>query len=358
MLSTLTRTKLLAAVMAIFVVAAACGGGTSAPTAATGASASAAQGELPKPELTKVRIGISAPTEPVQFAAKLADQMGFYQKLGMTAEITGFEGDGKALQALVAGQLDFFVGGASVSITSVTTDTPVKVVSMNSVINTDGLYCQKDIKTPSDVKGKSVAISTFGGTSHGSAILTLQGIGLTPKDATITQVGNEGSRIAALKGGSAACAVIGIQQDAQMKSFGLNLLIDLTKAKPQQQWGRSGLLARTDFIAKNPNTVLNVVAAGLLAQNLFWTDQATVTAKFAEWTQLKLDDAKVLVSAFPDYGDRGMMFDEQAFKAPKEVLASVNPALAGVDVTKAYDLSFLNKLKAIGFYTKNNIPLQ
>src|SRR5690242_835091 len=111
--------KLAGLVMAVGLLAVACGGGTTTPsTAPTAAStASAAQGALPAPELTSIRIGISAPTEPVQYAEKLADQLGYYKEEGFTSvTITGFEGDGKALQALVAGQLDFFGGGSSTAI--------------------------------------------------------------------------------------------------------------------------------------------------------------------------------------------------------------------------------------------------
>jgi NitT/TauT family transport system substrate-binding protein len=199
-----TLFKLLATVMAAGLAVAACGGTTpaasSAPTTAASVAPSAALGQLPVPELTKVRIGISTPTEPVQFAETLAERLGIYKKYGITTvEVTGFEGDGKALQALIADQVDFFVGGASTAINSVVTDTPVKVISMNSTTLTDGLFCGAAIKTPADVKGKSVAISTFGGTSHGSALLMLKGIGLTDKDAVITQTGGEGVRIAALK---------------------------------------------------------------------------------------------------------------------------------------------------------------
>src|SRR6267142_2089391 len=204
-----TLFKLFATVMAAGIAAAACGGNpppavSTAPSSA--ATATAALGQLPTPELTKVRIGIS-------------------KKYGITTvEVTGFEGDGKALQALVADQVDFFVGGASTAINSVVTDTPVKVISMNSTTLTDGLFCGAAIKVPADVKGKSVAISTFGGTSHGSALLMLKGIGLTDKDAVITQTGGEGVRIAALKGGSVGCAVVGMSQEKAMKDLGMNLL--------------------------------------------------------------------------------------------------------------------------------------
>src|SRR5258708_21731966 len=178
-----------------------------------------------------------------------------------------------------------FGGGAGAGITSAVTDTPTKVVAMNSTILDDGLFCTKDIKTAADVKGKTVAIGSFGGTAHGSALLMLKGLGLTTKDATIQQVGNEGTRIAALKGGSVGCAVISISQRSALTPLGLNLVFDLSTAK--LQWGRSGLHARTDVIAKKPNTVLAVVAATLLAQNAMFSDTKNATDKFAEFALLK-----------------------------------------------------------------------
>ncbi|HET8568840.1 MAG TPA: ABC transporter substrate-binding protein [Candidatus Limnocylindria bacterium] len=340
------------------MIVAACGGGgtgggttTAAPTAA----GTQAQGQLPKPEVTTIRIGISTPNEPVQFAEKLADSLGIYQKYGFTnVTVTGFEGDGKTLQALVAGQLDFMVGGASTAVTSVISDTPLKLIAMNSTVLTDGLYCTSAIKTPADVKGKSVAISTFGGTSHGAALLMVQGVGLTPRDVEIRQVGNQGTRIAALKGGSVGCAVVDKSQDKAMKDQGFNLVFDLSTAK--LQWGRSGLQGKADFIAKNPNTTLVVVAATLEAQNSIWKDPATAATKFAEFAQIKPEDARKAIDDFQGYGSRSMQFTEDALKAPKEVLSTQNPALAGVDLSKAYDLSFLKKLVEIGFNAKIGAP--
>jgi NitT/TauT family transport system substrate-binding protein len=357
-MSTASRRIWLATVMVLAFVISACGGAsTGGATASPSAKSSGAADPnvLPKPELTTVRIGISTPNEPVQFAEKLADILGYYQKFGLTAQVTGFEGDGKTLQALVAGQLDFMVGGSSTTVNSVITDTPTKVVAMNSTTLDDGLFCTKDIKTAADVKGRTVAVSTFGGTSHGSALLLLKGLGLTSKDVTITQVGNEGTRIAALKGGSVACGVVGVSEKPALTALGLNLVFDLSTAK--LQWGRSGLMARSDFIVKNPNTVLAVVAATLLAQNSMFADTKTATEKFAEFAQKKPEAAATAVNAFLGYGTRSMMFTADALLAPRDVLATVNPAVANVDVTKAMDLSFLNKLKDSGFYAKNNIPL-
>ena len=59
---------------------------------------------------------------------------------------------------------------------------------------------------------------------------------------------------------------------------------------------------------------------------------------------------------FPDYGLRSMIFTIEAFKAPQQVLAAVNPPVANVDLTKCFDLSFLQKLQDNGFYAKYQIP--
>ncbi len=356
--------KLLWSIIATALLVAACGGTTTPPAAtqapqATQAQASptAAAGELPKPEQTTLRIGISTPNEPVQFAQKLADSLGIYQKYGFTSvTVTGFEGDGRALQALVAGQLDMFVGGSSATISSVVSETPLKLVSMNSTVLTDGLWCGPNIKTAADLRGKGVAISTFGGTSHGAALLLLQGVGLDDKTATIQEVGNQGTRIAALRGGSVACSVVDMSQEEAMKEAGMNLLFNLATSK--LQWGRSGFQALATFIEKNPNTVLVATAATLEAQNSMWTAPEAAAKHFAAFAQIPEADALKLIMSFQGYGSRSMSFDESALEAPKRVLASANPAIANADLKKAYDLSFLKKLQDIGFYKKIGAPTE
>jgi NitT/TauT family transport system substrate-binding protein len=352
--------RLLAMLVATALLAAGCsGGGVASPSAsatsknATGSAA--ANGELPKPELTKVRIGMSTPNEPGGFKAKLADQLGLFAKYGLTAEVTGFEGDAKVIQSLIAGQLDFGGAGSSTILNTLLTDTPIQIIAMDSFLVSDGLFCGKNIKTAADVKGKQIAVSTFGGTSHGSVLLALKALGLQPSDVVITPVGGQTARIAALKAGSIACAPVDLALESDMKDIGMNMLVDLLKSK--LQWGRAALVARTDFLAKNPNTALAVVAAVLEAQNVMYTDQATAAAKFAEFNQVKIDDAKKAIAFYPVIGDRTLMWTDEAFQAPKDVLAAVNPAVASVDVRKASDRSFLDKLRDIGFYKKIGVPL-
>ncbi len=296
------RTRILAMLASAAVLAAACGGSgaTTAPEPSGGASApaeSVAPGALPTPEKTDIRIGMSV-TETSQFAAKLAEMAGIYEKNGLNVQTTVFEGDGKVMQALQAGQLDVGFGGTSSFITSQTTDVPVVGLAVNAIILTDELVSTADITDAEGLRGKCVAVSTYGGTSHGAVILSLKALDLTPEDVVITEVGGQSARIAALQGGACAAAPVDAARHDEMAGLGFNFLVNLKEAK--LPWGRSGMGVTEEWLAANPNTATVIAASVLEAQNMMWTDADKAAEYYAEFTQSDLADAKALILEFQD----------------------------------------------------------
>jgi NitT/TauT family transport system substrate-binding protein len=334
---------------------------TTVPSASSGTAASAGAGAsgpvvLAAPEKKDLKIGLSTGGESSQFAEYLAEQLGYYKSIGgfNSVEVSSLQGDAKAVQAIVAGGLDFGVVGVSGAINSQATDSPLQILSINGLTLTDGLTCGADIKTAADVKGKQIAISSFGSTAHGSTILLLEGIGLTEKDVTLTQVGNQDARLAAVRAGSVACAPIDLAQKAAVTAAGLNVITD--NKSSGKHWGRSGLAATDEYVAANPNTVLAVVASVLAAQNYMFTNTDDAAAKFAEYSQQPLENAKSVIADYVSVANRGMWWEDDAFTNPQKVLAAVNPAMANLDITKSYDKSFLQKLADNGFYAQINNP--
>jgi ABC-type nitrate/sulfonate/bicarbonate transport system substrate-binding protein len=364
------RRLLAGALAAVFLVAGCSGGASPSPSGAASPSAAASvagsapasavpsqspTGELPKPELTTLRIGLNG-TEPTQVTAKLAELFGYWKENGINTDISVFEGDGKVMQALQAGQLDIGFAAGVAMITSLTTDAPVKAVATTGVILSDDLVAIPSVKTAQDLKGKCVAVSTFGGTSHGSVLLALKALGLTPQDVVITEIGGQSARIAALKGGSCAAAPVDQNREDEMKSLGFNILVRLKDANIQ--WARTAMGMRADWLKQYPNTALVAVATVLRAQNDYWTQPEAVAEKYAEIAQVDLDTAKKIVADFQTIGDRTLMWQDAAFENAKEVLATVNPDINKVNIADAYDRSFLQKLVDIGYYAKLGIPLQ
>jgi NitT/TauT family transport system substrate-binding protein len=327
---------------------------TAAPTAAATATA-APKGELPKPEKTSITIGFAAGGEPSSAAAILAGLDKIFDKYGMSVTLTSFEGSAKAVGALQGNQVDIGFTDSGSAMSSQLTDVPLTVVGINAVILTDDLVCQSAIKTAADVKGKRIAISTFGGTSHAAALLSLKALNLGPTDASITQVGGQGTRIAALSGGSIDCAIVDKNIEADMIAQGFSITASIWKP-PTQSFGRSAMLVRKEFLKSNPNTVLVALAANLEGQNMIWTDAAKAARLWAQWTQSTEAKARPLIDDFVTVGNRGLNWNEGAFTNAQKVIAAVNPDIIDVKPADAYDRSLLKMLEDIGFYDKIGNP--
>jgi NitT/TauT family transport system substrate-binding protein len=282
---------------------------------------------------------------------------GIYEKYGLKATVTTFNADGDALQALLSGQTDIGSVGAAGVINSRLTDQPAKTYSQAKIKVIDGLFCQADIKTPADMKGKKVAISTLGSTGHASALLALEGLKMTDKDVLIAPTGGQSVRIAAMKGGSVACAPVGMDLEKDMKGLGFNLLIDLSIANPPLPYPATGLATTDDFGAKNPNTILVAVASVLEAQNMMWAEPEKAAQYWAQYAQIDQAKALEIIKLYQDQGQRDMRFPVESFQFAQKVMSIVSPGIMTVDVRQAMDTSYLKKLEDIGFYKKINAPI-
>lgn len=312
---------------------------------------------LPKPEVTSVKIG-NASHEAHSYPPQYALEQGLYKKYGLTdVKTTYFDGDAKARQAILAGQIDIMSGSPGTSIITASTDTPVLTIGMYVDHPTDDLVSVASVKNVGDLKGKKVAVSSYGGDSHASVVLALKALGITSKDVTIVEIGGESARIAALTSGTVAAAPVDETNEKKVKAQGLNILVHLPDAPVTL--ARTGLLVRKDFAAKNPNTVLVVLAATLEAEQLEIAnkDQPDTIASYAKWIGAKDNEsAHQELNSYPQVALRSMRWKQEGFDNLKEVLVSADPKLASVDVTKTYDYQYLDKLHSLGFDKAVGVP--
>jgi ABC-type nitrate/sulfonate/bicarbonate transport system substrate-binding protein len=325
---------------------------TPAPTVA-GATPTT-DGTLPKPELASVKLGTPI-GEVSQFNSVLANMLGLYEKYGLKVDITRFNAGGDAEAAVVGGATD--VGsniGSSVMLTSQMTDSQVQALSVFKAKVFDGLFCSGDIKSAADLKGKVIAVSTLGTTAHASVLLALEALKMTDKDVTVTPVGSQSVRLAAMKSGSVACAPISIDLQKDVEALGFNLLIDLSKS--DLSYPSTGLGARTEFIQKNPNTILVLLAAQLEAQQAMINDPEVVAPKWAEFAQIDAAKALDQVKAAAPQLNPSMKCTTQGYAFSQKVLAIIQPSAMMADPAKACDTSMLQKLEDIGFYKKIGAP--
>lgn len=365
-LSTTGRRLLALAAVASLAVGACAGAASPSPSAAptsppsSDAPASdaptAEPGALPTDalETTDITVGLSV-QEPIQYAGVLAAQAGIYEKYGLNVEYAFFEGDARVAAALQAGQIQVGLSGGSSAISSQLTDAPYDAVAVMGSFLTDDLVCQAGIDTADEVRGQTVAISTFGGTSHASALLSLQTLGLGSSEAVITQVGGQGARIAAIEGGSVACAVVDTNLRTQMEEQGFSIATSVFESKAP--FSRSAMSALETFIDANPNTMLVIVASVLEAQNLLWQDPEGQVDFYAEWSTHDIETATELLVGLSEYGNLSLMWTREAFLNAQKAIATVNPDIIEVQAEDAYRTDFVDALAANGFYELIGVPL-
>lgn len=309
---------------------------------------------LPPPETKSLKFAVAA-LETTPFTIKFAQDLGLYKKYGIEdVEVLYIETQARTAQALASGQVVGAATGAGTAINSIKAGEPIILVAMYSNTQTDSLVTAADVKTAADLKGKKVAVASFGGDSHASVLLALKALNLAERDVTVTQIGGQSARIAALAAGSVSAAPVDVTLDEEMKKQGFNILVRIPDSKVQI--AKTGLMFRKEFMDKNPNTVLAVVAANLEAMQNLYTNTDRAIESYARWTQQDPARAGSIIRTFLQFPQRDLRWTKEGMEILKEVTAKADPAVAEVDVTKSYTFQFLDRLREMGFNDAVGVP--
>lgn len=122
------------------------------------------------------------------------------RKHGLDAEVLMIPVSSRAIQAALAGEIQFMSSGGVANINA--NMSGGDFVGVTSTVSTFvfKIIVQPGIKDPSQLKGKRVAISRLGGASDYSLRYALDRWGLVPeKDVAIIQIGGEAEAVLALQ---------------------------------------------------------------------------------------------------------------------------------------------------------------
>lgn len=361
-----------AALLSVAIVVAACSSGGSptpasvtpsvAPSTAVSPSIAAASPAgpvtLPTPEKTAIKMGLSGSWTAGIMSAAIADYLDLGKKFGLNIEYTNFSGGSQVVQALIAGQVDVSDNSSGPVVASLATDSPLIITFVSRSNLTDIMYSAANVKTAADLRGKSVAISSFGSQSHAGALLALKSLGLSPSDVTIMQVGNDSARLAALQGGSVAASMNDATQADKLTGLGFNELVKLEDVKDLGGVARTSLTATQAFADANPNTMLALTAMEYEAL-LMWRanpDLAAEALASLEKVDLASATKELADSLAQPWVPLDGRCDPAVMEFTKQTLIPTNADLATVDASKACTNKFLDQLDALGWKPNPTAP--
>ncbi|HZH83104.1 MAG TPA: ABC transporter substrate-binding protein, partial [Phototrophicaceae bacterium] len=163
-----------------------------------------------------------------------------------------------AINALLTRNVDYATPSTS-AIKTATAGLPVKLIAVLLGRPDYFLTVRKEIKTVKDLKGKRIAIGSFGAAADLALRAVAKEEGLdAERDLIRLQMGGAASRYAALVAGSVDATILTLPYNLEAEKAGYR---DLLWFGERMELPLSGLAARDETLRNNPKQVLAVVRA-------------------------------------------------------------------------------------------------
>jgi NitT/TauT family transport system substrate-binding protein len=214
----------------------------------------------------------------------IAKHVGFYKQEGLDVEVLAARGN-LCTTALIAGSVQF-TSSPSTFDSLVAGDIAGKVIYVSAKFLLHSLVVAPDIKTFADLKGKRIAISSFGTLTDQLTREILIDHGLKPMtDVLLLQTGQPGVRYAALKSNRVHGALLSSQHTITALQEGFREL----KYNPPPYLSQP--LITTDEILKKQNQAVRGLLRGTIKGHLFFEQKPEETVALMQ-KLLRIDDTK------------------------------------------------------------------
>jgi NitT/TauT family transport system substrate-binding protein len=180
----------------------------------------------------------------------------FFEREGLDPKMIVVKAEA-ILAALSVGQLGYTTFSTS-AVEAALVGMPFRLVAVCNEQPVWGLVVPKSVNQVTELRGKKIGVSSFGGTIYSGAVYVLKHYGLTPKDVTFLAIGNTLARVAALKNGVIDAAVIAAPGDILAAKEGFKILLDVGSVYQAPMGGVSTTASR---IQEDPVEVSKVVRA-------------------------------------------------------------------------------------------------
>ena len=230
----------------------------------------------------EVKIASTGPglsTLPLEIAAR----KGFFRDEGFDV-LTITMRTNIAVNALLTRNVDYATPSTS-AIKAATANLPVKLITVLLGRPDYFLTVKKEIRSVKDLKGKRIAIGSFGAAADLALRTVAKQDGLDPdRDLIRLQMGGAAARYASLLAGSVDATILTLPYNLQADKAGYK---DLLWFGDRLELPLSGLATRDETIQKNPRQAFSMVRAVFRAMAFAAANREETTQMLMNW--LKLD---------------------------------------------------------------------
>ena len=279
----------------------------------------------------------------------VAKDQGLFRKYDIQPEIVHVRSGAVAISALAAGESHFYYGSASGATLGAVAN-GVDIVLVAGLINklTGVFMVSPEIKSPADLKGKRIGVTSIGGGNWMFAVFALDHWGLDPKrdGMSIRVIGDNAVLTQSLISGAIDGCVVSYTFASQLRRQGFLSLADLaTLGIPYQG---NGIWARRGFVSQSSDIVEKVLK-GLVEAIAFIQEPGNkplVMRSLAKWLHLpRVEDASEGYELMKNFFDRRIYPNVDGIRNTIRVLGSTNEKIRRLRAEDMVDDKIVKRLE-------------
>ena len=230
----------------------------------------------------RVRIGVSN-YNLSNLTVGVAQTKGFFKQEGIDAEIVRMNPN-VATMALVSGDVHYttLIGsliGANLK------GAKLKMIACSQDRTPLAFVAKPELKSVKDLKGKTIAVGSYGSTPDIVARMVVKHFGLDPEsDIKVLALGTDGARLAALKEGVVDVIIVAPPVDFEGQKMGFNII---NRAGDVFRFPYNGLGTSIKTISDNPAEVKKVLRAMIKANGFIRNNREGTVEVLVNWAKSK-----------------------------------------------------------------------
>jgi NitT/TauT family transport system substrate-binding protein len=287
--------------------------------------------------------------------AYIAEEKGYFKKRDLDSKIVTFSRSND-INALVSGDIQFDQTSPDKVIHSALGGFPVKMVMATTRGLNLALVVHPSIKSAADLKGKSVAVTSFSGLPYTGLLLCLRELNLTREQVVPLNIGGKAARFEALLSGKVPAAILDPPYTTMAAKEGFKLIVDLTPL--DVPYLRNIVAVSERSLREDPRTISKFVEA--LSEGIQFyrnkTNREENMRILAKYLRVPLDKNRAMIEeGYETYGDmqlRKPYADPSAMKILLEIIAESNPKAKNLNLASLIDSTFVERLDREGAFGK------
>jgi NitT/TauT family transport system substrate-binding protein len=299
-------------------------------------------------QLERMNIGYSA--QAGAFAPIwITKEAGLFKKNGLDVNLVFIPGGPTAAAAMLAGEVQAAAMAGPAVVTSNLGGTDL--VMIGGIVNTFAfqIITVKSITAPEQLKGKRLGVNRFGTAPDIAARYALQRMGISPKEVTILQLGEQSTRLLAMKAGQLEAAVVLPPITTMAQREGMHVLMDMSELGAEFQI--TGLATSRSFINKNRPSAMKLMRAFVEGIHFYKTRKQESMAIIAKY--MRTDDMEAVEATWDYFANkivpRKPYPTAEGIRALLELAAKERPEAVKIPPERIMNVSLLKELDDSGY---------